>query len=41
MVSVAAFTFTVTGSYRWRSARARIGAGMVALNSAVWRPLGV
>ena len=40
IVSVAALTLTVTGSYRWRSASARISAGIVALKSAVWRPPG-
>ena len=37
IVSVAALTWTVTGSYRWRSASLRISVGIVALNSAVWR----
>ena len=41
MVSVAAFTLTVTGSYMWRSASERISGGIVALKSAVWRPPGV
>ena len=41
IVSVADLTLTVTGSYRWRWASARISAGIVALNSAVWRPFGV
>ena len=41
IVSVADLTLTVTGSYRWRSASPRISAGIVALNSAVWRPFGV
>ena len=35
IVSVAALTLIVSGSYRWRSASARIGPGIVALNSAV------
>ena len=32
---------TVAGSRRWRSAMRRICGGMVAENSAVWRPAGV
>ena len=41
MVSVAAFTLTVTGSSRYLSARSRTSGGIVAEKSAVWREPGV
>ena len=40
MVSVAALTLIVSGSYMRFSASFLISGGMVALNSAVWRPEG-